>query len=362
MTLPARLLVESLGYDFAAFAVLWKQDITADELASDIGEHLDFDHVDLSAIDPDLVNSVMRQDISDMEILTLIASKLRDTDTTFPAFSSSDEATFRRIDIPYRRRLAMMLVLTGVDSEPEILIGIDLRDSSNIASFLRSGAAGYTGADEEQWGQEADTDDLRSRDYVRGIPCVTLENEPTAQAGGVSGATFSDSFSGEDENPYTNAAYTNGPGAFADMQVFGHQVYGTTNPSGARVLSPTFTGDHYSEITFGVGLLYGPCVRMQSTSDASCYLLFVSNTTVVELYRVADTGSIGYTVISGAITVPAMSAGSPIRLSVIGSTLEVFTDGVSRGTYTDATLSGGQPGLYDQSAFSAIGSFSASDI
>lgn len=182
----------------------------------------------------------------------------------------------------------------------------------------------------------------------------TITNDSEAGGGG---ATAADTFNRANENPMSTLTMSDGTStwqtsqsaATVDWQILTNQVLPV---SGAitikRVASPTFASNQWAEITLVSGntVQVGPAVRIQSDSDADCYVAYCNNSNEIVIYRVADTGTLGYTSIVSSGTGLTLSAGDVIRLEANGTTLTAYQNGVQRAQGTDATHSGGQPGLY----------------
>lgn len=197
-----------------------------------------------------------------------------------------------------------------------------------------------------------------------------------ASAGGGGGATALDTFIRANANPLSNpmsdgtSTWTNNPGAFTDAQIVSNLATGTgSNDAGGRVLSPTFTGQHSASVTLNSTTeLWGPCVRMQGTSNASCYACITGgNNTTLRFWKITDSGTISYIQLGSDVTVSAMSTGDIIKLTATGTstvTLTVYVNGSFAGTATDSsgTYTGGQPGFWSANGAGNIQGFSATDF
>lgn len=174
-------------------------------------------------------------------------------------------------------------------------------------------------------------------------------------------ATFSDNFTRANADPLSNPSssggtWTVGPGGFNNVQINSNTVIASaaTNDNGCRVLTPTFTGQQRATVTLGsVTELIGPCVRMQSTTDASCYAVITNaSATSLSVYKITDTaGTITYVKNGADITISAVAAGDTIGIDASGTstvTLTIYRNGVSVATRTDSTspYTGGQPGFW----------------
>lgn len=152
------------------------------------------------------------------------------------------------------------------------------------------------------------------------------------------------------ESPVSEGgSWTSGPGASGDMLVSSSgalRVSSSGVNSIARYEASSFLSDHSSEVTVATAaanVTLGPVVRCQSSTDPSCYCAYAfSSMSNVQLARID--ASMGFTNIGSALFGVNLTVGSKLKLAIVGSTLTVYKDGVSQGTRTDGTLSGGQPG------------------
>lgn len=182
--------------------------------------------------------------------------------------------------------------------------------------------------------------------------------------------TATDTFNRADSAPMSTtmsdgvSTWTSGPGALNNCDIFGNEIRGSGGFSGARVLSPTFAANQYSQITAGTdNFAVGPYVRMASTTDADGYFAYPSSATSVTIYRCDDTGSVAFTALGADVTITALAAGETLGLGISGTTLTLYTNGVSTGaTRTDATYSTGQPGIYCGNNVRLWNAFSANDL
>lgn len=190
-------------------------------------------------------------------------------------------------------------------------------------------------------------------------------------AGG--GATATDTFNRADADPISvnmsdgSGTWDSGPGAANDVQISANEATGSTGATNiGRVSSPTFSSNQESSVTIGdngISSGMGAVVRIQSTSDASGYMLFADSTTSLTIYRIDDTGTIGFTALGASYTVSTLGVGDVLKITANGTTLAGFLNGSSIGTTrTDSTYSSGQPGIYTSSANPGIDDFTASDL
>ena len=176
-------------------------------------------------------------------------------------------------------------------------------------------------------------------------------------------ATFSDTFDRADSSPMSltsssGGTWETGVGGFDGMQIVGNAATGVAGADSAmsRVVSPTFANNQSSTITFGSGNVKGACVRMSNGGDG--YLAFFSTATI-QLYKtVASSG----TQLNVFDLYGSASSGWTLTLEVSGTTLTVKTNGVQVGTYSDASFSSGQPGMWSGSADGTILEMSATDL
>lgn len=167
------------------------------------------------------------------------------------------------------------------------------------------------------------------------------------------GISMQDDFSTGPENPISTP-WVSGPGAFNDMaQTSGGKAEGTGSNSGASINSASyaFSGNHGAEVQLDSINSNGPSVRGQSGSSA-CYVAKAYSSTRIILQKFDSSASA--TDILDINPLPGsyvMGANEFVALEISGTTLTVKV-GTSHpatttvGTATDATLSGGQPGMF----------------
>jgi hypothetical protein len=189
--------------------------------------------------------------------------------------------------------------------------------------------------------------------------------------------TFTDNFTRANANPMsdptTGGTWTSGPGAFNDCQISSNSLRSSVAGLGAgcRVLTPAFSANHAAYITLGSSTYLtfcGACVRVVSTTDCSCYIVWVDDITHLLVMKV-DSAASG-TAVGAAINAgKTLGAGDIIGLSVSGTstvTLTVYLNGNSLATRTDSTApyQTGQPGAYFylNNSDRYITLFSATDI
>ena len=118
----------------------------------------------------------------------------------------------------------------------------------------------------------------------------------------------------------------------------------------------TFLGDQTSEITFSTTTSNdwgGAAVRLKTTggvaTGAQGYIAYyIPELTNVQVYILSavtanSIGSAGSYILQ--ITGQTFASTDKLKLGIVGTLLTVYKNGTSIGTVTDATYSGGQPGL-----------------
>ena len=176
-------------------------------------------------------------------------------------------------------------------------------------------------------------------------------------------ATFSDNFDEGDSSPMdltssSGGTWETGFGGFDSMQIVGNAATGAAgiDSAAARVTSPTFPDNQSMTITFGSGNVKGAIVRMSNGGDG--YLAFFSTATI-QLYKTEASSG---TLLNVFDLYGSASSGWTLTLEVSGTTLTVKTNGVQVGTYSDASFSSGQPGMWSGSSDGAILDVSATGL
>lgn len=148
------------------------------------------------------------------------------------------------------------------------------------------------------------------------------------------------------ENPLSEGGiWTSGPGFTTDYQKTGGAASGTgAGWNGAIYVGPFAGGiNQYSEVLI-TALEGGPCVRMQSAVDSSCYLADFDGNNYIRLFRVTDTGSLAFLQLGGLMAATGI-AGSTIRIEARDDIIEVFKNGISIGARSDTTFSNGNAAI-----------------
>jgi hypothetical protein len=139
----------------------------------------------------------------------------------------------------------------------------------------------------------------------------------------------------------------------------------SVNASAAQVANPLLTPDQFAEITYdhdpGTTGWPGVMTRIQGPANGSGYLAIVYSEQVM-LFRVDDTGSLGWNLLASA-SVNAGVAPRQLRLESQGNTHSVYFNGTLAISYTDSNnvYTAGQPGIA-AATFSFILSFSGGDL
>ncbi len=166
-------------------------------------------------------------------------------------------------------------------------------------------------------------------------------------------------FTGSNGDPL-GANWTVAVGAF---QIFSNQANSlNAGENIARWTADAFGTDHYAQaaiVSSGGAWGGGVGVRLSGTNGYVIRILNGAPPTDVDLNRV-DTGtSTLLTTITGLTIVD----GDVFKLTAVGSLLTVYQNGVSRGSFTDATYGTGSAGISTFGANGAlIDDFSADDI
>jgi hypothetical protein len=130
-----------------------------------------------------------------------------------------------------------------------------------------------------------------------------------------------------------------------------------------------FTDDHYSQIeviTVGANDYAGPVVRGAGDFQSNLFngYVFLSNSTASDIRRYDNSVP---TVIQSGLT--AFTANDDVKLSIEGTTLRAWINGVQEGVDQDATeggsaITGGQPGImgYQAGTTVEVDNWEADDI
>lgn len=200
------------------------------------------------------------------------------------------------------------------------------------------------------------------------IPVCHMANSGAPAPPPPTGAT--DTFNRTNADPVDSpmsdgsSTWESGPGAAGDVKIVSNQAVRSSGTWGiARVSSGSFDGNQYAEATLGTGGSLGACpaVRIQGTSDASCYVMRFINASIVRLYRLDDTGSIGETEIA-SVGSQSASAGDVLRIEADGTTIKGYIEGSEVLSVTDSNHSGGVPGIGLRTSGATIDAFDGGDL
>lgn len=171
-------------------------------------------------------------------------------------------------------------------------------------------------------------------------------------------STITDNFNRADADPLGSSSEgwswteTNG-----DIDIVSNEAKGQASgvENRARADSDLGSADHYAQLTMlTISNGLGPCVRFASGAD-TCYGWLIDG----GLNRVFKVVAGGLTSLA-SFSSPAVN--SVVKLTVTGTTLEPFDDGVSLGTTTDSAISGNsRAGIWVDNA-DRIDTFSAGDL
>lgn len=106
----------------------------------------------------------------------------------------------------------------------------------------------------------------------------------------------------------------------------------------------TWSNDQESSATFTItdGSYMGVTVRASGTGGSAARYYFLTNCSSFSALGKTTAGS--NSSISTSFAHPA--SGSVVTLRVVGTTLTVYDDGVSIGSFTDSDVASGNPGIY----------------
>ena len=126
----------------------------------------------------------------------------------------------------------------------------------------------------------------------------------------------------------------------------------------SSIYSGVFDNDQYAQVRISNPGVYAG-VMVRSNGAGNGYVFSTVNSTTCRITKV--TGGV-FTVLGSLISVNAEN--KTIKLTVSGTTLEAFVDGVSVGTRTDATYLTGSPGLMINTNITtyALDDFEAGDL
>jgi hypothetical protein len=140
---------------------------------------------------------------------------------------------------------------------------------------------------------------------------------------------------------------------FNALAIVSNEVHGSTagDQSSGCWSADAFLADQYSQVK-AVNLSDGggPCVRSNLVVAGTFYTLYVQDGATARIYEVTA----GSFAALGADFDPGASAGNVVKLSATGTSLEAFTEGTSKATRTDGSITIGRPGIH---AFDTVALF-----
>jgi len=192
----------------------------------------------------------------------------------------------------------------------------------------------------------------------------------SAGAASVGSASAEDTFDRANATPMSTTmsdgvgTWQSGPGATDDVNISSNAASASSNKAGARVASPTFTGNHKAECYVGSGNGVFACARIQSDTNFTCYAVKCHDSSnTLRVYKLTDTGSgITQTQLGADVTITAIGTNNTYGISVSGTTISVLRQGSVVATRTDSDLSGGQPGIYFDVSGRTTNRFTAADV
>lgn len=248
---------------------------------------------------------------------------------------------------------ASFTVATG-----DLLASIDITDPANIDSFTRATVAGYTGDGEAPFLHEAAIDVLRSAHYVDHVQCVLLETVPTQK----SGASFSDDFGSGAESPI-GSPWASPVGSSSQFnQTAGGKAEGEGSTSMAVVSTPDFSVDFRATANLDSNNGNGPAAITAGGSGYAANVSSSGDRVIIQKYLLG----VYSTDLADITGLPPIGPTTDVSLDYHDSTnvtLELFLDGVSKGSVTDSTspVHACQPAM-QSNGFAALLSFEAADL
>lgn len=180
-------------------------------------------------------------------------------------------------------------------------------------------------------------------------------------------ASFNDNFNRADGALGSNWAI---PSGMSGLQIISNAVNGAGAPSvrcsHVATSAATFTADQEATITIsarGNSDLIGPAVRVDN-AGATGYAIR-SDGQNLNSNRVISFSGTTQTVLANSTTNIQFAANDTVTLRAVGTTITVLVNGVTVQSFTDSTLSSGQPGIFyrrDNTGATRGDDFTATDI
>ena len=140
------------------------------------------------------------------------------------------------------------------------------------------------------------------------------------------------------------------------LSIVSGQVVGNGGNSGDLRTGESYPSNEFSQLAVGSAQLsgtqwIGPAVRMQASGQSGYVGFYYWNNGNPELCRSCGRPGTGKEL--GAYSSGALSAGTQLQVTAVGSTISLLQNGVARVTVSDSNLSGGVPGILASGASDA---------
>ena len=151
------------------------------------------------------------------------------------------------------------------------------------------------------------------------------------------------------------------------LAILSQVVVGTsTGVTGGMRTGEAYSSDHYSQVEVTSTQLtgyqwIGPAVRLQNGGQDGYLGIYYWNNGNPELKLYKRSGTSSWTPLGNAFDCGALAAGTQLELAAAGSTISFLENGVARITVTDASFTGGAPGIISAGT-GAVSNWSGGDI
>ena len=186
------------------------------------------------------------------------------------------------------------------------------------------------------------------------ITSVAVTCAASGGGGGGAGETVIGSDSFNRANGSLGAGWTDD--SDGGLSIVSGQVVGNGGNSGDIRTAESYPSDQFSQLAVGSTQLsgtewIGPAVRMQASGQSGYVGFYYWNNGNPEvLLFLRKTGNWKQL---GAYATGALSAGTQLQVTAVGSTISLLVNGVARVTATDSNLTGGAPGILASGAADA---------
>lgn len=181
-------------------------------------------------------------------------------------------------------------------------------------------------------------------------------------------ASYTTGFSGGNENPLSESGkWTTGQGSYDTVQVSSGIVTDTGgSESVASYTAVSIGNDQYAQVDVQIDFANrkaGPAVRV-STSDGSHYSFNNVQGSPGDYEIVEHASNTAATRIGAAYTGETSTYPVTLKLTISGSTLTPYINGVAKATRSDSTHASGQPGLFISSPdqLASVDNFDGGDL